>query len=76
MAAKRQSPVAMPTPPASAPKLLAVTVTPEGPPPTHTERRSTATEHLEIGLPDGICIRVFGAVPSEQLERVLRLLRR
>ena len=60
----------------SAPKLLAVTVTPEGPAAEHTERRSTAAEYLEIGLPDGICIRVFGAVSSEQLERVLRLLRR
>ena len=57
-------------------KLLAVTVTPEGPLPKQAEHRSAATEHLEIGLPDGICIRVFGAVPSEQLERVLRLLRR
>ena len=63
----------------SAPKLLAVSVTPEqARTPTlaaRTEPRAAA-EHLEIALPDGTCIRVFGAVPSEQLEQVLRLLRR
>ncbi len=55
----------------SAPKLLAVAVTPE-----HAERPAVATEYLEIALADGVCIRIFGAVPSERLERVLRLLRR
>ena len=63
----------------SAPKLLAVSVTPERTSaPTLAVRPEprAATEHLQIALPDGTCIRVFGAVPDEQLERVLRLLRR
>ena len=64
----------------SVPKLLSVTVTPASVPapalPERTEHRATAIEHLEIALADGTCVRVFGAVPSEQLERVLRLLRR
>ena len=66
----------------SAPKLLSVTVTPDAATaptmPARAERRTiaTATEHVEIALADGTCIRVFGAVPSEQLERVLRLLGR
>ena len=61
----------------SVPKLLAVTVRPAAmTTPERTERRATAIEHLEIALPGGTCVRVFGAVPSAQLERVLRLLRR
>jgi hypothetical protein len=55
------------------PKLLAVSVTPE---PTSSAASSLTEEHLEIVLPDGTCVRAFGEVPSEQLERVLRLLRR
>ena len=64
----------------SPPKLLAVSVTPDPPSsvttPARTDSRAVATERIEIALPDGICIRLFGAVPDEQLERVLRLLRR
>jgi transposase len=64
----------------SAPKLLAVTVTPQRTSsmtsPARLEGRAAAAEHLEIGLPDGTCVRVFGVVPGEKLERVLRLLRR
>jgi transposase len=61
----------------AAPRLLAVTVTSEAVlKPSDTPRRTVMSEHLEIALPNGICLRVFGAVPSEQLERVLRLLRR
>ena len=62
------------------PKLLAVTVSPGG---TTVEPRrdpvvpaSRAAEHLEVTLPDGTCVRAFGAMPTERLERVLRLLRR
>ena len=58
------------------PKLLAVTVVPE----TTNEPEPAATvsprEHVEIVLSDGICVRVHGAVPTEQIDRVLRLLRR
>jgi transposase-like protein len=57
-------------------KLLAVSVLPEG---AITAPRSTVAlpnDHLEIVLPDGICVRVHGAVPSEQIDQVLRLLRR
>jgi transposase-like protein len=58
------------------PKLLAVTVVPEAA--TEPEPAATASprEDVEIVLPDGICVRVHGAVPSEQIDRVLRLLRR
>lgn len=38
--------------------------------------RHPVAEHLEIALADGICLRVFGAVATEQVERILRLLRR
>jgi transposase len=58
----------------SRPKLLAVSVTPEAPAPAAAPR--APDEHLEIVLPDGTCVRSFGEVPGEQLERVLRLLRR
>lgn len=54
------------------PKLLAVSVTQA---PTPVAPRVT-DERLEIVLPDGTCVRAFGKVPGEQLERVLRLLRR
>lgn len=61
-------------------KLLAVTVSPagttEGPRRDPAPRPLPPTEHLEVTLPDGTCVRAFGAVPSERLERVLRLLRR
>jgi transposase len=57
----------------SRPKLLAVSVTPEAP---ATPAQSGPNEHLEIVLPDGTRVRAFGEVPGEQLERVLRLLRR
>lgn len=65
----------------SLPKLLAVTVTPsnasDASAPLNPPSRSTAsTEHLEVTLPDGTCVRAFGAVPTERFERVLRLLRR
>ena len=64
----------------SVPKLLCVTVTPASVTVPaafeRTEHRAAAIEHLEIALADGTCIRVFGPAPSEQLERVLRLLRR
>lgn len=64
----------------SAPKLLAVTVTPQtasaAAKAAELPTRFASHEHLEIALPEGICMRVFGAVPSEQIERVLRLLRR
>jgi transposase len=56
----------------SRPKLLAVSVAPEPAAPA----QSVTNEHLEIVLPDGTRVRVFGEVPVEQLERVLRLLRR
>jgi transposase len=58
----------------SRPKLLAVSVVPEAPAPAAAPR--ARDEHLEILLPDGTRVRAFGEVPGEQLERVLRLLRR
>ena len=57
----------------SRPKLLAVSVTPEVP---RSSAPGVSAEHLEIVLPDGTRVRAVGAVPVEQLERVLRLLRR
>jgi transposase-like protein len=61
-------------------KLLAVTVaaavTSEAVNASELPPRCLTSEHLEIALTDGICVRVFGAVPSEQIDRVLRLLRR
>ncbi len=57
----------------SRPKLLAVSVTAEAP---ASATPSVIQEHLQIMLPDGTCVRAFGKVPGEQLERVLRLLRR
>ena len=62
-------------------KLLAVRVTPsnasQAPPPVNRLPHSSfPTEHLEITLPDGTCIRALGAVPTERFERVLRLLLR
>jgi len=60
------------------PKLLAVSVSPASA--TDEPRFDTvprpSTEHLEVTLPDGTCVRAFGAVPTERLERILRLLRR
>ena len=53
----------------AAPKLLAVTIAPE-------PVVQLAAGHLEIGLADGLCIRIVGTVPSERIEQVLRLLRR
>ena len=62
------------------PKLLAVTVSPatttDAPRADPARLLSPSTEHLEVTLPDGTCVRAFGAVPTERLERVLRLLRR
>ena len=63
-------------PPAT--KLLAVTVTSEpapDPPPARTTVEPQAG-HIEIALPAGISVLVIGAVPSERIEQVLRLLRR
>jgi transposase len=60
---------------ASAPALLAVRVEPSTPvaPMSQGER---SAERIEIELPDGTCVRAYGAVPWEGVERVLRLLRR
>jgi transposase len=63
------------------PKLLAVTVSPaetsdEAPRRDPTPQPVSPLEHLEITLPDGTCVRAFGAVPTRRLERVLRVLRR
>jgi len=55
----------------SRPKLLAVAVVPRAPAPA-----AAPDKHLEIELPDGTRVRVFGEVSGEQLERVLGLLRR
>jgi transposase-like protein len=64
----------------SRPKLLAVTVSPaatiDEPRRDPAPRPLSPTAHLEITLPDGTCVRAFGAVPTGRLERVLRLLRR
>ena len=61
-------------------KLLAVTVAPaaasEAAGVLNLRTRGPTREHLEIALTDGTCVRVFGAVPSEQIDRVLGLLRR
>ena len=62
----------------SAPALLAVTVDPgatkETPAPL--ARAAPSGERIEVELPDGTCVRAFGAVPWDGLERILRLLRR
>ena len=63
----------------SAPRLLAVTVEPpsrDEPPPALERSIPAAADYIEVMLPDGTRVRVFGAVRSEDLERVLRLLRR
>ena len=63
----------------SAPRLLAVTVEPalRGEPPPVVERSApTSMDYIEVTLPDGTRVRAFGSVRSEDLERVLRLLRR
>ena len=63
----------------SAPRLLAVTVDPPSraePPPAFERSIPATVDHIEVALPDGTRVRVFGAVRSEDLERVLRLLRR
>jgi transposase-like protein len=62
----------------SAPALLAVTVEPSAAKETASSavRTARATERIEVELPDGTCVRAFGAVPWDGLERVLRLLRR
>jgi len=57
-------------------KLLAVSVMPQALPTTERSTVGLSNEHVEIALPDGICVRVHGAVPSDQIDRVLRLLRR
>lgn len=57
-------------------KLLAVSVLPQASAPPSRSTVALPNEYLEIVLPDGICVRVHGAVPSEQIDRVLRLLRR
>ena len=62
----------------SRPKLLAVSVSPASArdePQVDPDPRPS-TEHLEVTLPDGTCVRAFGGVPTERLERILRLLRR
>ena len=59
-------------------KLLAVTVTPEPAPDPPAVVTSAEREagHVEIALPDGTSVLVIGAVPSDRIEQVLRLLRR
>ena len=61
---------------AATPKLLAVTIAPEPTVHVPTPVGRTGAGHVEIGLPDGICLRIVGTVPTEQIEQVLRLLRR
>jgi len=61
---------------AATPKLLAVTIAPEPAVQVPTPGTLAADGHVEITLPDGLCVRIVGAVPTEQIERVLRLLRR
>lgn len=56
-------------------KLLAVTVAPE-PTAVPSADRDAEPGHLEIALPDGISVLIIGAVPSDRIEQVLRLLRR
>jgi transposase len=57
-------------------RLLAVSVTPEPVPASEPAAASSPTGHLEIALAEGLILRIFGAVPSEHIEQVLRLLRR
>jgi len=59
----------------SAPALLAVRVEP-GTPVAPRSQGERSAERIEIELPDGVCVRAYGSVPWEGLERVLRLLRR
>jgi transposase-like protein len=62
------------------PKLLAVTVAAAG---TAAPRQAEpitgiarSVEHVEILLPDGTCLRAASTVPVEQLDHLVRLLRR
>jgi hypothetical protein len=55
--------------------LLAVRVEP-GTPVAPRSQGERSAERIEIELPDGVCVRAYGSVPWEGLERVLRLLRR
>lgn len=57
-------------------RLLAVTVRPEPVAPSESLAAAPPVGHLEIALAEGLSVRVFGAVPSERIEQVLRLLRR
>jgi transposase-like protein len=57
-------------------RLLAVTVRPEPVPEPEPVGASIEAGRLEIALADGISLRIFGAVPTERIEQVLRLLRR
>jgi len=56
--------------------LLAVTVRQEPAPAVEPVPAPTPAGHLEIALAEGISVRIFGAVPGERIEQVLRLLRR
>jgi transposase-like protein len=61
----------------SSPALLAVTVEPSVAKELPASTGPAAPgERIEIELADGTCVRAFGAVPWEGLERILRLLRR
>jgi transposase len=60
----------------SEPRLLAVSVAPDPPPAPEPSPPPAEHGHVEIALSDGISVRIFGAVPSERIEQVLRLLRR
>jgi transposase len=59
----------------SAPALLAVRVEASTPAAPRSQGERSA-ERVEIELPDGTCVRAYGSVPWQGLERVLRLLRR
>ena len=52
---------------AATPKLLAVTIAPEPTVQVPTPVGRTGAGHVEISLPDGLCLRIVGAVPTEQI---------
>jgi transposase len=62
------------------PRLLEVSVTPDEAPRTPRPMPATSAapsqQTLEIVFPDGTRVRASACVPTDQLERVLQLLRR